>query len=188
MILIEATDHLLDPYPDGLRQAALDQLRSLGVEVILSDPVAEADAGQVVLGSGRVILTHTLLWMAGVQSSPLAALLDVPLVRGGRVPVAPTLEALGLEHVYVVGDMSYLEDAHGRPYPQMIPPAKQQGIQAARNILRRHAGQDQRRSATWTGGSWRPLAAAGRWPTCSTGCRSAATRPGSPGWACTCCG
>jgi len=42
-----------------------------------------------------------------------------------------------------VGDMSYLEDDRGQPYPQMIPPAKQQGIQAARNILRRHAGQPQ---------------------------------------------
>ena len=143
VILIEATDHLLDPYPIRLRQAALDQLRSLGVEVILSDPVAEADAGQVTLGSGRVIPTYTLLWMAGVKTSPLADLLDVPLVRGGRVSVAPTLEAIGLEHVYVVGDMSYLEDAHGQPYPQMIPPAKQQGIQAARNILRHHAGQSQ---------------------------------------------
>ncbi len=143
VILVEATDHLLDPYPASLQQAALDQLRSLGVEVILSDPVAEADAERVVLGSGRVIPTHTLLWMAGVQASPLAGMLGVPLARGGRVPVQETLEAIGLEHVYVVGDMSYLEDERGQPYPQMIPPAKQQGIHAARNILRRHAGQPQ---------------------------------------------
>jgi NADH dehydrogenase len=39
--------------------------------------------------------------------------------------------------------MAYLEDEHGQPYPMLIPVAKQQGILAAKNILRRVAGWEQ---------------------------------------------
>jgi len=141
VILVEAADHLLEPYPAPLQQAALDQLRSLGVEVVLGDPLASADAGSVQLASGRVIPTRTLIWSAGVKASPLAAALGVPLARGGRVPVRPTLEVPALPEVYVVGDMAHVEDGRG-PYPMVIPAAKQQGILAARNILRRIRGEE----------------------------------------------
>lgn len=121
----------------------LTQLRSLGVEVILGDGVAEADGERVRLASGRVIPTRTLIWSAGVKGSPLAEMLGVPLRPDGRVPVRPTLEVRGLQRVYVVGDMAYLEGPDGQPYPMLIPVAKQQGILAAHNILRRARGQAQ---------------------------------------------
>ncbi|NPV68755.1 MAG: NAD(P)/FAD-dependent oxidoreductase [Anaerolineae bacterium] len=140
VILVEAADHLLASYPAPLRQAALDQLRSLGVEVVLGDPVVEASSDMIRLKSGRAIPTRTLIWSAGVKASPLAAALGVPLAPGGRVPVRPTLEVPDLPGVYVVGDMAQVEDEHG-PYPMVIPVAKQQGILAARNILRQIRGE-----------------------------------------------
>ncbi len=140
VILVEAADHLLAPYPPSLRQAALDQLRSLGVEVILGDAVVEAGADSIRLRSGRVIPTRTLIWSAGVKASPLAAVLGVPLARDGRVPVRPSLEVPGLPQVYVVGDMAHVEDDRG-PYPMVIPVARQQGILAAQNILRQIRGE-----------------------------------------------
>jgi NADH dehydrogenase len=60
------------------------------------------------------------------------------------VPIKSTTQVIGLDDVYVVGDMAYLEDPTGQPYPMLIPVAKQQGMLAGRNILRRMAGQDQR--------------------------------------------
>ncbi|GAB4571483.1 MAG: NAD(P)/FAD-dependent oxidoreductase [Anaerolineae bacterium] len=143
VVLVEATDRLLRPYPDALQQAALEQLRSLGVEVILGDPVEAVTPEGVTLASGRMIPTHTLIWSAGVQGAPLAETLGVPLVAGGRVPVRPTMEVDGLEGVYVVGDLAYVQDGQGDRYPQMIPVAKQQGVLAARNILRRVRGEAQ---------------------------------------------
>lgn len=143
VLLVEADDHLLNPYPIKLQQAALRQLESLGVEVVLSDGVVQVSPSLVTLSSGRTIPTHTLIWSAGVQGSSLGELLDVPLERGKRVPVEPTMAVSGLPDVYVVGDMAYLADADGHPYPQMIPVAKQQGILAAKNILRRLAGDAQ---------------------------------------------
>lgn len=143
VILVEATDRLLIPFPEPLQQSALKQLRSLGVEVVLGNPVAEVAPDHVTLKDGRVIPTYTLVWGAGVKASPMGSMLGLPLQRGGRVPVEPTLEAVGCDQVYIVGDMAYLEDKNGQPYPQLIPVAKQQGKLAARNILRHARGKTQ---------------------------------------------
>jgi NADH dehydrogenase len=144
VILIEMMDHLLDPYPKRLQQAARRQLETMGVEVVLGDQVVETAHDYIRLNSGRVIPTYTLIWAAGVKASPVATMLNVPLGKAGRVPIKPTTEVIGLEDVYVVGDMAYLEDPKGQPYPMLIPVAKQQGLLVGRNILRRMAGQDQR--------------------------------------------
>ncbi|MFZ1398673.1 MAG: NAD(P)/FAD-dependent oxidoreductase [Candidatus Promineifilaceae bacterium] len=135
VILVEMQPFLLAPYPDKLRQAALEQLRSLGVEVQLGSAVQEVAEDHVTLADGRRIETHTLVWAAGVKGSPLAEMLAVPLQRGGRLPILPTTEVAGRPGVYAVGDMTYLEDAVGQPYPMVIPVAQQQGELAAKNIL-----------------------------------------------------
>lgn len=135
VVLVEMLPHLLAPYPPKLRDAALTQLRSLGVEVMLENPVAEVAEDHVTLGDGTVIDTYTLVWAAGVKGSPLAQMLEAPLQRGGRLPVRPTMEVIGHERIYAVGDMTYLEDPQGEPYPMLIPVAQQQGEVAARNIL-----------------------------------------------------
>ncbi|NDJ77352.1 MAG: NAD(P)/FAD-dependent oxidoreductase [Chloroflexi bacterium] len=144
VIMVELQDHLLDPYPAKLQEAARRQLEGLGVEVILGNGVKEAADDHIVLSDGTVIRTHTLVWAAGVKASPLAEMLDVELQRGGRVPVEPTMEVIGRPDIYVVGDMSYLEDKNGSPYPMLIPVAKQQGITAARNIFNRIEDQPEK--------------------------------------------
>ena len=144
VILIEMQPHLLAPYPDKLRQAALEQLRSLGVEVRLGSPVKEVARDHVTLEDGERIETYTLVWAAGVKGSPLADMLQVELKRGGRVPIEPTTEVVNRPAIYAVGDMSYLEDEAGNPYPMLIPVAQQQGELAAKNILAEIGGGEKR--------------------------------------------
>ncbi|HVU09995.1 MAG TPA: NAD(P)/FAD-dependent oxidoreductase [Phototrophicaceae bacterium] len=143
IVLIEAVDRLLTPFPEPLQKAAYEQLKSLGVEVIINNGVDEVTSESVRLKDGTVIPTHTLIWSAGVKAAPLGQMLNVPLKRGGRIAVKPTLEAEGMDSVYVIGDMAYLEDPAGQPYPQLIPVAEQQGTLAASNILRRITGWNQ---------------------------------------------
>ncbi|MCL4880331.1 MAG: NAD(P)/FAD-dependent oxidoreductase [Anaerolineae bacterium] len=143
VILVEALPHLLAPYPDRLRKSALNQLQSLGVEVILENPVREVAVGHVTLNDGTVIPTHTLIWSAGVKASPVADMLGVELQKNGTIPIEPTTEVKGLERVFAVGDIAYLPDLHGQPYPMLIPVAKQQGVLAAKNILRHINGEEQ---------------------------------------------
>lgn len=141
VILVEMLPHLLASYPDDLRRAALQQLQSLGVEVLLEKRVTEVTADHITLGDGEIIPTHTLIWAAGVKASPVAELLGVPLARGGRLPIEPTTAVKGIDHVFAVGDMTHLEDPNGQPYPMLIPVAQQQAILAAQNILAHLNGQ-----------------------------------------------
>ncbi len=136
VIMVEMQDHLLASYPPRLQEAARRQLAAMGVEVILGSGVVEVTEDHITLSGGQIIPTHTLVWAAGITSSPVADMLNTPLQRNGRVPVLPTLQTIAYPNVYVVGDMAYLEDKHGTPYPMLIPVAKQQGMLAARNIIR----------------------------------------------------
>lgn len=136
VILIEATDTLLAPYPEHLRNAAVSQLASLGVDIRFGIRLTNADERTVSLSDGTVIPAYTLIWAAGVEASPLAKMLHVPLERGGRVPVNEDLSAKGVERVYIVGDMAHLIDERTtQPHPQMIPVAIQQAKLAAKNIV-----------------------------------------------------
>ncbi|MCB9451841.1 MAG: NAD(P)/FAD-dependent oxidoreductase [Anaerolineaceae bacterium] len=144
VILIEASDRLLAPYPESLQKAAVTQLESLGVEVMLESVIDHVTGEGAYLRDGRFIPTRTLVWAAGVKASPIGDLLGVPLGRAGRVPVEQTLEAIGHERIYVVGDLAYLENERGEPYPMLIPVAKQQGVLAAQNIMWRIQGEAQK--------------------------------------------
>jgi NADH dehydrogenase len=143
VILVEATERLLAPYPTALQQSALAQLKALGVEVMLGNPVETVTPEFIILKDGTHIPTHTLVWAAGVKASPLAQMLGVSLERGGRVPVQSTLQVVGIDNAYVIGDMAHLTDAQGQPYPMLAPFAQQGGTLAAQNILRAIAGQPQ---------------------------------------------
>jgi NADH dehydrogenase len=140
VVLVELLPHLLAGYPEALRQAALEQLRSLGVEVLLENPVMGLAEDHIELADGSILPTHTVIWTAGVAASPSAKYLGIKLMNGGRIPVKSTLEVKGYEGVYAIGDIAYLEDPSGAPYPMLIPVAKQQGILVAKNIFRHLEG------------------------------------------------
>lgn len=141
VILIEQQAHILEAYPAKLRKAALAQLESLGVEVALNSSVTSVTPGQIQLQDGRTIHSRTIVWTAGVRAASAAEWLEMPLAAGGTVPVQPSMQVIGLDRTFAVGDIAYLEDGDSEPYPMFIPVAKQQAVLAARNILRHVAGE-----------------------------------------------
>ena len=56
--------------------------------------------------------------------------------RAGRVPIAPDLSLSGRAEIFVIGDLSSLKDASGKPVPGLGAAALQEGRTAAANILR----------------------------------------------------
>jgi NADH:ubiquinone reductase (H+-translocating) len=94
----------------------------------------------VEAGSAR-IAAHTVLWAAGVEASPLARTLGVPLDRAGRVLVEPDLTVPGHPEVFVVGDLAAFQHQGGTPLPGMAPVAIQMGRHAARNVLQAIQGK-----------------------------------------------
>jgi NADH dehydrogenase len=135
IVLVEGSDRVLPPYPPDLSEKALAQLERLGVTVWLGKRVTGVDAEGVTMGAER-LQAKTVLWAAGVASSPLGRTLGVPLDRAGRVKVEPDLSLPGHPEVFVAGDLAAVEGV-----PGIAPAAKQMGRHAAKNILRRLAGQ-----------------------------------------------
>ncbi|HKO02646.1 MAG TPA: FAD-dependent oxidoreductase, partial [Thermoanaerobaculia bacterium] len=85
--------------------------------------------------------TRTVLWGAGVQASPLAQSLNVPLDRAGRVLVEPTLTIPNHPDVFVLGDLAAVAQPGGGFVPGVAPAAIQEGIHTALNIERAVGGQ-----------------------------------------------
>jgi NADH dehydrogenase len=140
VILLEGRERVLPPYPPDLSEKALEQLHGLGVEVITNAVVTDVNDHEVRIGE-RVIPTRTILWGAGVQASPLARSLGVPLDRAGRVLVEPDLTIPGHKDVFVLGDLAAVQQHDGSFVPGVAPAAIQAGQHTAMNLERAVAGQ-----------------------------------------------
>jgi NADH dehydrogenase len=136
VILLEANDHLITPYPHELRHATFDLLRREDVEILLNTKLADFNGQAVTLGDGRQIATHTLIWTAGVKAAPMLDSLGVERAGAGRVRVTPTLQLPQHPDAFVIGDAAYLLNGNGQPLPMLSTVAIQQGKVTARNILR----------------------------------------------------
>ena len=140
VILIEGKERVLPTYPPSLSEKARKQLVALGVEVITNAVVTAVDEHEVRIGE-RAIPTRTVLWGAGVQASPLARSLGVPLDRAGRVLVNADLTIPGHKDVFVLGDLAAVKQYDGSFVPGVAPAAIQEGQHTALNLERAVAGQ-----------------------------------------------
>ncbi len=141
VVLVEGESRVLTAYPPELSNKALEQLVSLGVEVMTGLHVVGIDRGGVTLSDGSRITARTVLWGAGIQASPLARDLGTPLDRAGRVLVTPELSVPGHPEVFVIGDLAHVEHK-GNLVPGVAPAAIQEGKHTARNIKRLVSGSE----------------------------------------------
>ncbi|HET7841796.1 MAG TPA: NAD(P)/FAD-dependent oxidoreductase [Terriglobia bacterium] len=140
VILVEAGPRILSNYPPELSGKASASLERLGAEVWTNSPVTSITPERVVVAN-REVPCATTLWAAGVQASPLAQSLGIPLDKAGRVIVEPDLSIPGFPEVIVIGDLAVFTYQTGKPLPGVAPVAIQQGRHSARNILRSIRGK-----------------------------------------------
>jgi len=138
--ILEAGPRLLAPFSEKLGSYTRRRLEAMGVEVCTEAVVERVEAQAVLLKGGRRIETETVVWTAGVRGAPELENWGLPQTRGGRIPVAPTLQLPGRPEVYVAGDLAHLEEK-GRVLPMVAPVAMQQGTKAGKNILRQMRGE-----------------------------------------------
>jgi NADH dehydrogenase len=140
VVLIEGGRQVLGTFDPRLSAEAARSLESKHVEVWLEALVEDADAGGVTLKDGRRLDAATVIWTAGVRGADVGAKLGVPLARGARVPVEPTLQLADRPQVLVIGDLASLEQDREQ-LPMLIPVAMQEAKHAAATIGRLLRGQ-----------------------------------------------
>ena len=139
VVLVEAGPRVLAAYPPDLSESARRQLEALGVQVWTGAAVTAVDAEGVQMGGDR-LAARTVVWAAGVEASPLARSLGVPLDRAGRVRVEGDLSVPGRPDIFVIGDLAAVE-SDGQAVPGVAPAAIQMGRHASTNVLRRLRGE-----------------------------------------------
>jgi len=140
VVLLEAADRILLGFPESLSRKAERTLAKMGVDIQFGKSAVNYSEQTLHFKDGSMMPTATVIWAAGVKGSPLGATLDVPLQRGGRVEITPQLHLPNDPNVWVIGDLAYLEQPDGQPYPGLATVAMQQGRQVAQNIVRKLAG------------------------------------------------
>ena len=148
IILVEGAGHVLPTYPEKLSESARKQLERLGVTVRTGAFVTSVQRDGVTIKDGdrtEFIPSHTVLWAAGVQSSPLGRLLakstGAQIDRAGRVIVEADLTVPGHPEIFVIGDLANFSHQGGKPLPGIAQPAIQEGHYAARVIQNRLRGE-----------------------------------------------
>jgi NADH dehydrogenase len=146
-VQVDGADSVLTTFDPRLRERAKHDLRELGVEVQLGAMATSVDEHGIEVAEGdrrRRIEARTVLWAAGVQASPLAAMLaaasDAEADRSGRITVEPDLSLPGRPDVFAIGDMIRLEGV-----PGVAPAAIQEGSYVAKVIKARLRGHKRRR-------------------------------------------
>ena len=147
VLLLEANTQILRAFGDHLSQKGTAGLERIGVEVRTGTRVTgiDGDGMDVETPAGRErIPTHTVVWAAGVQASPLARMLaeasGAECDRAGRVAVRANCTLPGRPEVFVIGDAMALSGL-----PGVAEVALQQGIYVARTIRRRLAGKPEKK-------------------------------------------
>jgi len=143
IVLVEAGPALLTMFKSDIRDYTKRTLEKFGVEVVLGEIVASVGPTRVTLKSGTELEAHTLVWGAGLQAAPIAALLGLELEKGNRVPVEADLSVGEHPEVFAVGDVAWITDTKTKQVlPQLGSVALQAGERAGENIALRLAGKD----------------------------------------------
>lgn len=148
ILLLEGAERILATFPPDLSAQAAADLRRLGVTVRTRTLVTDVRDSAVTTRSGdatATVPTYTILWTAGVKSSPLGEALaksaDVALDRTGRVKVAPDLTIPGHPDIFVIGDLAHVTQQDGTPLPGLASVAIQEGRYVGKAIRQRLQGK-----------------------------------------------
>jgi NADH dehydrogenase len=133
VVLIEGSERVLEAFDEDQSEYARQRLTGLGVEVWTGRRVDEVGPARLHFTDGSVLESEAIIWAAGVEASPLTAMLGVPLAdRAGRVTPLPDLSLPGLPHLFVAGDLVRMKDGDDKPVPGLAPAATQMGRHVAR--------------------------------------------------------
>lgn len=146
IVLADAGDAVLAPFPAPLRHHTHQRLTALGVHILTGHTVTGIDDDGITLHSGQQagderrgqqrIDAATVIWAAGVTPVPLATQLAHTTGTGrdhkGRLKVRPDCTIPGYPEIFAIGDLANVHDL-----PGIAEPALQQGRYVAKLINHR---------------------------------------------------
>jgi NADH:ubiquinone reductase (H+-translocating) len=139
-VLVDAAPKILPEIPPRLGDYAAEQLAKRGVDIRTGTTLDRVEAHAATLSDGEKLLTHTVVWTAGVKAHPLLGQFGLPLDERGRVVVDETLRVKGMQNVWALGDGARVpnEATPGQP----DPPTSQHALRQARRLAKNLRGEN----------------------------------------------
>ncbi|MFL9832636.1 NAD(P)/FAD-dependent oxidoreductase [Chryseobacterium terrae] len=143
LYLVDALPSLLAPMSDAAKKTAYDNLKRLGVNIILNVSVKDYVDGNVILSDGNKIKTETLIWTSGVIGREVAGIPETCIGKGRRLLVDEYNRVLGFENIYALGDicLQLTDKRYPKGHPQLAQVAIQQAKLAAKNLRKSRKGE-----------------------------------------------
>jgi len=137
LFIIDGGPALLAEMSAQSHKDAYKALSKLGVKIILNTTVTDYYNDKVVLSTGDIIETKSLIWAAGVIAKTFEGVPPASIGRGRRMITDQYTKVQGLDDVYAIGDISIQKTDAAFPngHPQLAQPAIQQGSTLAENLI-----------------------------------------------------
>lgn len=133
--LLEGSPATLGPMSKASQQKSQQYLEQLGVQVWTEAIVENYDGRIVHLKDGRSILTHNLIWAAGVTGNVPGGFSKDIIQRGNRLKVDRYNKVEGFDNIYAVGDIAYMETPkYPKGHPQVANVAINQAKLLGKNF------------------------------------------------------
>jgi len=137
-VLVDAAPKILPEIPTRLGEYAAKELERREVDIRVSTTLEELTGQTARLSDGETLLTHTLVWTAGVRPSPAVEIFDLPTDERGRIVVEPTLRVEGRERIWALGDCARVPNEATPDHPD--PPTCQHALRQARRLAKNLKG------------------------------------------------
>jgi NADH dehydrogenase len=136
--LVHGSPTLLNPMSKKAQEEAYVVLKKLGVKIVLNTLVKDYVNNQVILSTGEIIHSATLIWASGVIARQVNGLPNEIITRGGRISVDETNLVRGFSNIFAIGDQCFQNTDKNYPngHPQLAQTAIQQGRLLAENLKR----------------------------------------------------
>lgn len=140
--LVQGAPKLLMGMSEKASQKALDFLQQLDVNVKLNTRVTAYDGLYVDMADGTRMPCRKVIWAAGIKGNPLDGIPEACFTYGRRLQVNAFNQVEGMDSVYAIGDISYMEtEAYPKGHPQVAQVAIQQGKLLSDNLQRLQKNQ-----------------------------------------------
>ena len=143
--LLQSSGMLLKGMSEEASAKALQFLTDLDVKVKLNTRVTDFDGTYVYTKNGEKIQANKVIWAAGIKANTIKGIPEACITYGNRIKVDRYNRIEGLDSVYAIGDLAYMEEeAFPQGHPQVAQVAIQQGDNLAKNLKAQAKGKEEK--------------------------------------------
>jgi selenide,water dikinase len=138
VLLLEAGPRVLQGHPASVARRVLAAAARRGITIRCGAVVDDVEAGAVRLSGGERVPADAVIWVAGAAALPIFAGSGLETDERGFVRIRPTLQCVGHDDVFAVGDCASWEGSPALAKAGVY--AVRQGPVLAHNLVARAQG------------------------------------------------